>query len=87
MRVSSDIPFPDSVDVIVSFLAKKIAEFKVDGVYLDGRESSYTFAGGWARDISATGWRVDINGDGRPDTHEDMVGQYIAWTPVLTSML
>jgi hypothetical protein len=37
--------------------------------------------------INKTGWRFDIDGDGLPDSYQDMLGQYVAWAPYFTTTL
>ena len=49
--------------------------------------SSFSFSQSWAAQINATGWQYDINGDGLPDSFDDMVGQFQAWAPYLTTAL
>lgn len=81
------IPFPPSIEAIAAFLARKVPALGVDGVYLDGRGSSFMFSRAWPRTINASGWKFDIDGDGKPDTYMDMVAQFAAYAPLFTATL
>ena len=48
-----------------------------DGVYLDGRLSSATWAEGRGKILG--NMRVDTNGDGLPDSYTDIMAQCVLW--------
>eukprot|EP01051_Picozoa_sp_SAG22_P011059 SAG22_NODE_1036_length_5904_cov_4.908355_6_plen_441_part_00 len=81
------IPSDASASAIVAWLARKHGEFKLDGLYLDGRSTTYSFSQGWPLAVNKTGWQFDIDGNGTPDSYSDMVGQFTAFAPLVTTKL
>ena len=79
----------DSAAALAGFVGGWAVENGFDGVYLDGREAPNRFASLYKAQINPKGEKhlFDTDGDGKADSPDQTLGQYVAWAPFFTVAL
>ena len=84
--LASWIPYPASIAAVTRFHVEHTMPRGYDGVYLDDTVD-ISDAARWLREGRAQGLRVDADGDGKPDSPDQLDTQWRRYKPALVASL